>query len=184
MNRVVLLTVAYFGLSINVSFQVSQNAPFTIHVTKIQRVNGGCVVDAESTSIRFKLRSSVPAACAMLRSGESYEAFRANTTTDPKDETKDSSSLVIANNVKNSRRPNAVFTIDSEESIPQNLETGWTSGCCSLIPTQIARNGGGDIRRRWAPHLRYPAPASKSALIFAASASVGRSHISNSLSAT
>jgi hypothetical protein len=64
----------------------------------------------------------------MLKSGESYEAFRAITRTDPKDETKDSSSLVITNNVKNSRRPNAVFAIDSEESIPQKLETGWTHG--------------------------------------------------------
>jgi hypothetical protein len=126
MSRFVLLAIAYWGLSIGVSLQVPQSAPFTIHVTKIQRVNGGCAVDAESTSIRFKLRSSVPAACAMLKAGESYEAFRAITTTDPKDETKDSSSLVIANNVKNSRRPNAVFAIDSEESIPQKLETGWT----------------------------------------------------------
>ena len=126
MNRVVVLAVAYFGLSINVSAQVPQSAPFTIHVTKIQRVNGGCAVDAESTSIRFKLRSSVPAACAMLRSGESYEAFRAMTKANPKDETQDASSLVITNNVKNSRRPNAVFAVDSEESIPQKLETGWT----------------------------------------------------------
>jgi hypothetical protein len=124
LSRVLLLAIAYWGLSISVSFQVPQSAPFTIHVTKIQRVNGGCVVDAESSSIRFKLRSSVSAPCAMLRSGESYEAFRAITRTDPKDETKDSSSLVIANNVKNSRRPNAVFAIDSEESIPQKLETG------------------------------------------------------------
>ena len=46
----------------------------------------------------------------------------------PNDETKDASSLVITNNVKNSRRPNAVFAIDSEESIPQKLETGWTRG--------------------------------------------------------
>ena len=128
MGRVVLLALAYWGLSIGVSFQVPRSAPFTIHVTKIQRVNGGCVIDAESTSIRFKLRSSVPAACAMLRSGESYEAFRAITTTEPKDETKDSSSLVIANNVKNSRRPNAVFAIDSEESIPQKLETATHTG--------------------------------------------------------
>jgi hypothetical protein len=128
MSRVVLLAVACFGLSINVSFQVPQSAPFTIHVTKIQRVNGGCVVDAESTSIRFKLRSSVSAACAMLKSGESYEAFRAMTKTNPKDETQNSSSLVIANNMKSSRRPNAVFAIDSEESIPQKLGTGWTRG--------------------------------------------------------
>ncbi len=126
LSRVGLLAIAYWGLSISVSFQVPQSAPFTIHVTKIQRVNGGCTVDAESTSIRFKLSSSVPAACAMLKSGESYEAFRAITRTDPKDETKDSTSLVIANNVKNSRRPNAVFAIDSEESIPQKMETGWT----------------------------------------------------------
>src|SRR5271168_1444315 len=126
LSRAVLLAIAYWGLSMGVSFQVPQSAPFTIHVTKVQRVNGGCAVDAESTSIRFKLRSSVSAACAMLRSGESYEAFRAITRTDPNDQTKDSSSLVIANNVKNSRRPSAVFVIDSEESIPQKLETGWT----------------------------------------------------------
>jgi len=123
MTRVVLLAIAYWGLSIGGSFQVPQSAPFIVHVMKIQRVNGGCAVDAESTSIRFKLRSSVPAACAMLKSGESYEALRAISTTDPKDETKDSSSLVIVNNVKNSRRPNAVFAIESEESIPQKLET-------------------------------------------------------------
>ena len=126
LSRAVLLAIAYWGLSMGVSFQVPQSAPFTIHVTKLQRVSGGCAVDAESTSIRFKLRSAVPAACAMLKSGESYEAFRAITRTDPKDETKDSSSLVIANNVKNSRKPNAVFAIDSEESIPQKLETGST----------------------------------------------------------
>jgi hypothetical protein len=134
MSRVVLLAIAYWGLSIGVSFQVPQSAPFTIHVTKIQRVNGGCAVDAESTSIRFKLRSSVPAACAMLKAGESYEAFRGITTTDPKDETKDSSSLVIANNVKNSRRPNAVFAIDSEESSPQKLETAAHTGGVYHVP--------------------------------------------------
>ena len=126
LSSVGLLAIAYWRLSTSVSFQVPQSAPFTVHVTKIQRVNGGCAVDAESTSIRFKLSSSVPAACAMLKSGESYEAFRTITRTNPKDETKDSSSLVIANNVKNSRRPNAVFAIDSEQSIPQNIETGWT----------------------------------------------------------
>ena len=133
-NRVVLLAIAYWGLPAGVSFQVPQGAPFAIRVTKIQRVNGGCAVDAESTSIRFKLRSSVPAACAMLKSGESYAALRAVTTTDPKDETKDSSSLVIANNVKNSRRPNAVFAIDSEESIPQKLKTRWTHPLGSTQP--------------------------------------------------
>ena len=126
MSRVGLLAIAYWGLSMGVAFQVPQSAPFTIRVTKIQRVSGGCTVDAESTSIRFMLSSSLPAACAMLKSGEGYEAFRTITRTDPKDETKDSSSLVIANNVKNSRRPNAVFAIVSEESIPQKIETGWT----------------------------------------------------------
>jgi hypothetical protein len=124
LSRVVLLAITFWGPSTGVSFQVPQSAPFTIRVTKIQRVNGACNVDAESTSIRFKLSSSVPAACAMLKSGESYEVFRAITRTDPKDETKDSSSLVVTNNVKNSRRPNAVFAIDSEESIPQKLATG------------------------------------------------------------
>ncbi len=48
------------------------------------------------------------------------------TKANPKDETEDASSLVITNNVKNGHRANAVFAIDSEESIPQKLETGWT----------------------------------------------------------
>ena len=73
----------------------------------------------------------------MLKSGESCEAFRTITRTDPKDETKDSSTLVIANNVKNGRRPNAVFAIDSEESIPQKIETGWTH---ALGSTQLQRS--------------------------------------------
>jgi hypothetical protein len=129
LSRVGLLAIVYCGRSIRVSFRVPQSSPFTMHVKKIQRINGGCAVDAGSTRIRFKLRSSVPAACAMLKAGESYKPFRAIATTDPKDETKDSSSLVIANNVKNSRRPRAVFAIDSEESIPQKLETAThTSG--------------------------------------------------------
>jgi hypothetical protein len=117
-----------------VSFQVPQSAPFTIRVTKIQRVNGGCTVDAESTSIRFTLTSMVPAACAMLKSGESYEAFRTIARTDPKDQTKDSSSLVIANNVKNSRRPNAVFAIVSEDSIPSHLERNAPVKSFNILP--------------------------------------------------
>ncbi len=136
LSRAGLLAIAYWGLSIGVSIQVPQSAPFTVRVTRIERVNGGCTVDAESASIRFRLSSSVPAACAMLKSGESYEAFRAITRTDPKDETKDSSSLVIVNNVKNSRRPNAVFAIDSEESFPQKLKAGWTH---PLASTQLKR---------------------------------------------
>jgi hypothetical protein len=53
----------------------------------------------------------------MLRAGETYKGFRATVQKDPKDETKDSTILVIYNNVKNARRDNAVFTIDSEEAI-------------------------------------------------------------------
>lgn len=136
LSRAGVLAIAYWGLSIGVSIQVPQSAPFTVRVTRIERVKGGCTVDAESASIRFRLSSSVPAAGAMLKSGESYEAFRAITRTDPKDETKDSSSLVIVNNVKNSRRPNAVFAIDSEESIPQKLKAGWTH---PLASTQLKR---------------------------------------------
>jgi hypothetical protein len=112
------LTIATFlGLPLVASSQAPQKDLFAIHITKVKRVNEGCTVDAESATVRFKIRSQLSAPCAMLRAGETYRGFRAMAQKDPKDETKDSTILVIYNNVKNACRDNAVFTIDSEEGI-------------------------------------------------------------------
>lgn len=108
---------ALLGLSLLALPQVPQKDLVTIHITKVSRVNEGCTVDAESPTVRFKISSELSAPCGMLRAGETYKGFRATEQKDPKDETKDSTILVIYNNVKNTRRDNAVFTIDSEESI-------------------------------------------------------------------
>jgi hypothetical protein len=97
--------------------QVSPKSEFMIHISKIKRVNEGCTVDAESATVRFKISSELSAPCGMLRAGETYKGYRATAQKDPKDETKDSTILVIYNNVKNARRDNAVFTINSEEAI-------------------------------------------------------------------
>jgi len=110
---IAMLTVAPF----DASPQVSPKSLFAIHITKIKRVDEGCTAEAESSTVRFKISSELSAPCAMLRAGETYKAFRAISSNDPKDETKDSPILVIYNNVKNGRRENSVFAIESEEAI-------------------------------------------------------------------
>lgn len=46
-----------------------------------------------------------------------YKAFRAQVGNDPKDETKDTTVLIVYNNTENVRRDNATFSIDLEEVI-------------------------------------------------------------------
>jgi hypothetical protein len=82
-------------------------------------VKNGCAVDAESTAVRFKISSDVPAACAMLRASETYKAFRATIQNDPNDRSKDAAILVVYNNLKNNSRDNSILDIDSEEAIPK-----------------------------------------------------------------
>jgi len=116
-TRTSLALVVLLGLPFITSSQVPQKDQFALHITKIKRVDEGCTVDGESPTVRFKISSDKSAPCGMLRAGETYEAFRATVQNDPKDESKDSPILVVYNNVKNVRRENAVFSIDSEEAI-------------------------------------------------------------------
>jgi hypothetical protein len=115
----ILTILTLLSLPVVASSQVPKKDQFMIHITKIKRVNEGCTVDAESATVRFKISSDMSATCAMLRAGETYKAIRATVQNDPKDEGKDSTILVIYNNVKNVRRDNAVFDVDSEEAITQ-----------------------------------------------------------------
>jgi hypothetical protein len=108
----VLLGTAPFGLS-----QAPPRNMFAIHITKIKRVNEGCAVEAESATVRFRVGSDVPSACAMVRAGETYKAVRAEIQNDPKDRTKDSAILLVYNNVENPFTDKAVFDIDYEEAI-------------------------------------------------------------------
>ena len=92
------------GLPLAASSQVPQNKMFAIHITRVKRLNEGCTVDAESTTVRFKISSDMPATCGMLRADETYKAFRATVENDPKDETKDSAILVITENSVHARK--------------------------------------------------------------------------------
>jgi hypothetical protein len=94
---------------------------FSIRIIKVQRVNDGCTVEADSATVRFKLSSGLPAPCAMLRAGETYKAFRATAQTDPKNEASDAAILVVYNNVKNIRRDNSAFDIDSEQALTKKF---------------------------------------------------------------
>jgi hypothetical protein len=104
------------GASLSVPSQTKPKT-FKLHIIKIQHVKEGCNVDAESTSVRFRLTSDAASACGMLRAGESYKAVRGTLKNDPQNETKDTANLVIYNNEKNMRRDNAVFDVDLEEEI-------------------------------------------------------------------
>jgi hypothetical protein len=53
----------------------------------------------------------------MLRVGETYQALRAVVQTSATDETLDYAILVVYNNLKNDRRDNAVYSIESEEAL-------------------------------------------------------------------
>ena len=106
-----LLSMSCVGVAAS---QVPENETFQLLVTKVKRVKRGCIAEGESAKVRFGISSDMSAPCAMLRAGETYKAFRA-VEKDPADETKVSTILVIYDNVKNPRRDNAVFNIDSEE---------------------------------------------------------------------
>jgi hypothetical protein len=108
------------GLPFTASSQIPEKEVFALHISKIKRVNEGCNVDAESTTVHFNISSEISAACGMLRAGETYKALRATLGKDPKDESKDAAILVIYNNTKNVRRDNAIFNIDSEEAMTAN----------------------------------------------------------------
>lgn len=90
---------------------------YRYQIDEVERVNKGCTVQGESSKARFRISSDVSAPCAMLRVGETYQALKAVAEQDPADETKDYTILVVYNNLKNARRDNAVFSIDSEEVI-------------------------------------------------------------------
>jgi hypothetical protein len=117
--RFALVIAALLCLPFLTSPQVPPKDIFDLHIIKIKHVNEGCTVDAESRTVRFKISSDAPATCGMLRASETYKAFRATIQNDPKDESQDSAVLIVYNNVPNPRRENAIFSIDSEESIAQ-----------------------------------------------------------------
>jgi hypothetical protein len=119
MVRTALMIVAFFGLSFAASAQGSAPQRFPIRIVGIKRVNEGCTVEAKSATVRFALRSLKSAPCAMLNAGETYQAVKATAATDAADEIKDVSILIVYNNVRNPRRENAVFDIDSEETVEQ-----------------------------------------------------------------
>jgi len=119
MKTIVLTIATLLSMSCVAASQGPEKFPLLI--TKVKRVNEGCTAEGESAKVRFKISSDMSAPCAMLRAGETYKAFRAVTERDSADETKDVTTLVVYNNVKNSRRDNAVFSVDSEEAIAQPL---------------------------------------------------------------
>jgi hypothetical protein len=116
MKRIALTIAAVFGMSCIAASQVPENKKFPLRISKVRRENQGCIAEVESAKVRFRISSDASAPCAMLRAGETYTAFRGVVQEDPADETKDSAILVVYDNVKNSRRDNAVFSIDSEEA--------------------------------------------------------------------
>ena len=97
--------------------QVPEKEKFILLVTKVKRVDEGCSAEGESAKVRFTFSSDISAPCTMLRAGESYKAFRGVAQRASADETKDQTILVIFDNVKNVRRDNGVFSVDSEEVI-------------------------------------------------------------------
>jgi hypothetical protein len=92
---------------------------FSLLITKIERVNNGCVVQAQSSKVLFRVSSDISGPCSMLRVGETktHQALRAVVQTSPTDETLDYAIVVVYNNVKNDRRDNAVVSIESEEAL-------------------------------------------------------------------
>jgi len=119
MKSIVLTIATLFSMSCVAASQVPEQEKFTLLITKVKRVNDGCVAEGESTKVRFRFSSDISAPCAMLRAGESYKAIRGVAVRDSADETKDQTILVIYDNVKNVRRDNGGFNIDSEEAIAQ-----------------------------------------------------------------
>jgi hypothetical protein len=116
-TKTVSTFAALLGMSLLAFSQAQPKNMFAIHVTKIKRVNEGCNVEAESTTVRFRVVSDVPSACAMVRAGEAYKAVRAEIQNDPKDRTKDSAILLVYNNEENPFMDKAVFDIEYEEAI-------------------------------------------------------------------
>jgi len=110
--------IAMFAVALCVAPSLRPQTPeenkFTIRVTAIKR-DTGCTVKATSEKVRYELTSKVSASCAMLVAGEEYKAYRATAANDPKNESKDTTVLIVLNNVGNKRRANAVFDIASEQ---------------------------------------------------------------------
>lgn len=115
--KTIALIATLLSMSCVAASQVPENETFPLAITKVKRVNQGCIAEGESAKVRFRISSDMSAPCAMLRAGETYKAFRGVAEEDPADETKDSTILVVYDNVKNARRDNAVFSIDSEEAL-------------------------------------------------------------------
>lgn len=141
MSKVATLLAA-FSLVAVLSSQVPDNEKFTLRIIQVDRSGGGCIVDARSQTIRYKLKSDLSAPCAMLTAGQDYKALRGISGNDPKDETKDTAILVVINRVENKRRSNAVFDIVSErmlelKSCPENDPLGIRSDePCQPLPSK------------------------------------------------
>jgi hypothetical protein len=106
-------------LPFTASSQIPQKDLFALHISKIKRGNEGCIVAAESPTVRFQISSDSPASCGMLRAGETYKAVRATIQNDPKDRNKNTIVLIVFDNVEKVQRDNTIFFIDSEEAIPR-----------------------------------------------------------------
>jgi hypothetical protein len=117
MIRIGLAIAAFLVMPYAATPQVPAKDLFSIHITKVKRVDEGCTAEAESAKVRFKISADMSGSCAMLRAGETYTAFRATVGSDPPDHTKDTAILVVYDNVKNGPRNSAGFQIDSEEAI-------------------------------------------------------------------
>ncbi len=67
------LTIAVLMfMSCLASPQVPAKDLFSIHVTKVKRFDEGCIAEAESAKVRFKISADMSGSCAMLRAGETY----------------------------------------------------------------------------------------------------------------
>ena len=132
MKAVVLTIATLLSLSSVSASQGPENEKFSLLIIKIKRVNDSCSAERESAKVRFTFSSDISAPCAMLRAGESYKAERGVAQRESADETKDQTILVIYNNVKNVRRDNGVFNIDSRRLSHENEDYGTQDDCCAL----------------------------------------------------
>jgi hypothetical protein len=113
--KTVLTVAAVWVMACAAAPQVPAKDLFSIHITKVKRVDDGCTAEADSAKVRFKISADLSGSCAMLRAGETYTAFRGTVGSDPPDRTKDTVMLVVYDN--SGPRNAAGFRIDSEESI-------------------------------------------------------------------
>lgn len=98
--------------------QIQEKDKFTIRITRIERVQDGCIVQAVTDKVRYKLSSDISGPCSMLKAGQDYKAARGSVgdPVSPEDGTKDTPVLIIFNNVQDRRWPSAAFDIVLEEA--------------------------------------------------------------------